>query len=161
MPPEACESFGSVQGPAVEVLKAELAKPGSPKRRKSMARSERPIKELDSQCADVREVVGTQIPRPHEPTSGCRVAGDVTAADGQQEASLAEDIQPVAKKQAVARQVSVFRDPVLLVPKSVPDDLDVMVAGRSSKLPTLMLVVEFRVNGVTRRVKSRKPWRGA
>ena len=107
------ESFGAmgdVQGPAVEVLKTELTKARAASKqpaveveidqcRKFIARSERRIRELDTQRAGgvcsqdggpgtSREVVGSAVPSPHhDAVSGSFATSDVTSADGEHLAS--------------------------------------------------------------------------
>ena len=88
-----------------------------------------------------REVVGSVVLSPHhDAVSGSCATGDVTSSDGEHVASRrdalaqelhrrqasTEDVQPVAKKQAVARQVNScqeVRGLVPLMPKCVPNDV--------------------------------------
>ena len=151
---KALEAMGDVAGPAVEALKAENVQSQGSGEATCRGRGNRPVSQVQRQVREAdqgvgfttcrrecfndrgpgasQEVVGSTIARP-DSTTRSRVTGDVTPADGQHVAGrtrcfgagVEDDVHPVTKKQAVARQVSSFRDPhvpVPLMPRHVPDD---------------------------------------
>ena len=111
---KALEAMGDVQGPAVEVLKAELTK--------ARAAQKQPAVEVEvghTACRGVcsqdggpgtsREVVGSAVPSPHQDAvTGSRATGDVTSADGEHRASRTRCVgaRVPSGEAAVARQVN-------------------------------------------------------
>ena len=170
---KALEAMGDVVGPAVEVLKAELIKARAAAKqpavdveidqcRKFIARSERRIKELDSQRAEESASMteaqerlkrlleaqsrgptiqpqdpGSQVTSLQQMVNTLQAERDALAQElHQARQTVEDDVQPVTKKQAVARQVSSFRDPhvpVPLMPRHVPNDVMSWLADRQAE----------------------------